>query len=325
MKVRVWNAFASNNSGSYTIVGSFPSAELATAVAGELANLMKAHTEWMESDSSGAQKNADDSPLSKFIQQHNLRTSELDYPDQWPQYSDDNTPKVVAVDAKVVIHHEYTVTLPREFGEYFYARGGRVEHELDHAHNPIVAICEVWMLWSDREGKNMAEKIQAVVEELCEAGGEFLVNAASERSKFAPAWRDGDGLNDPALVVGAVFDDLVAGFAAVNRVARKHGFRTFAKVSEAFDESSDPLAFLRPCSPRPARGLCSVILEEKGFTPAEVVKVLEYALSLDRESARKLLDSAPITILSHFLPEKTNEVAGWLRNAGAKVAVLPLD
>ncbi|MBY0547072.1 MAG: ribosomal protein L7/L12 [Candidatus Obscuribacterales bacterium] len=322
MKIRVWNAFASNNSGSYTIVGSFPNAELATEVASELAILMKAHTEWLEAESSGAEKNADDSPLSKFIQQHNLRSSNLDYPDQWPHYSDDNTPKVVAVDAKVIIHHEYTVTLPREFGEYFYARGGRVEHELNHAHNPIVAVCQVWMPWSDREGKNLPEKIQAVVEELCEAGGEFLRHAASERSKIAPAWRDGDGLHDPDLVVGAVFDDLVAGFAAVNRIARKHGFRTFAKVSEAFDES-DSLAFLRPCSPRPLRGLFSVILEEKGPTPDEVVKVLEFALAVDRNSARKMLDSAPITILSGFLPEKANEVAGWLRNAGATSSVLP--
>lgn len=321
MKIRVWNAFASNNSGSYTIVGSFPTAALATEVADELASLMKAHTEWLELESSGALKGADDSPLSKFIRQNNLRSSELDYPDQWPHYSDDNAPKVVAVDAKVIIHHEYTVTLPREFGEYFYARGGRVEHELNHAHNPIVAICEVWMLWSDREGKNMPEEIRKVVEELCDAGGEFL-SAASMRSPFSPAWRDGDGLNDPDLVVGAVFDDLVAGFAAVNRVARKHGFRTFAKVFEAFGES-DPLTFLRPPSPRPHRGLYSVTLEEKGFTPAEVVKILEYALSVNSESARKILDSAPVAILSGVFPEQANEVAGWLRNAGAKSSVLP--
>lgn len=323
MKVRVWNAFASNNSGSYTIVGSFPNEDLATEVAEELATLMKAHTEWLEADSSGAGKNATESPLSKFIQQHNLRSSRTDFFDDWPQYSDDNTPKVVAVDAKVIIHHEYTVTLPREFGEYFFVRGGRVEHELDHAHNLIIALCEVWMLWSDRDGKNMPEKIQAVVEDLCEADGEFL-KAVSMRSRFAPAWRDGDGLHEPDLVVGAVFDDLIAGFAAVNRVARKHGFRTFAKVFEAVGES-DPLAILRPTSPRPLRGLYAVRLEEKGFTPDEVVKVLEYALSVNRESARKTLDSAPVTILEGILPEQADEVAGWLRNSGAKAAVFPLD
>ncbi len=32
----MWNAFASNNSGSYSIVGSFPSAERAEQVAAEL-------------------------------------------------------------------------------------------------------------------------------------------------------------------------------------------------------------------------------------------------------------------------------------------------
>lgn len=319
MKVRVWNAFASNNSGSYTIVGSFPTGELAAEVAGELSTLMKAHTEWLESDASDVQKSESDSPLAKFIQQHNLHTIESDYPNQWPQYSDDNTPQVFAVDAKVVIHHEYTVTLPREFGEYFYARGGRVEQELDHAHNPIVAMCEVWMLWSDREGKDMPEKIQSVVEELCEADGEFL-KALGQRCRFFPAWRSGDGLNDADLLVGAVFEDLVSGFAAVNRAARKQGFRTFAKVFEAFDDS-DPLAFLRPCSPLPQRGLCAVMLEDKGFTPAEVVKVLEFALSVDRESARRILDAAPVAILEGVLPERANEVADWLCNAGAKATV----
>lgn len=319
MKVRVWNAFASNNSGSYTIVGSFPSAELASEVAEELRELMKAHTIWLEASQPADRKDSD-SPLSQFVKKHGLRTHDSDYED-WPQYSSDNTPRAVAIDTKVIIHHEYTVTLPREFGEFFYVRGGRVDHELNHAHNPLVAICELWVPWSDRKDVNVSDKASALLEELCTPHGTFLEQSSSA-TRYRPAWQNGDGLHSPDLVIGAIFDDLVVGFAEVNSLARKYGFKIFVKVQESFDRDIDPLAFLRPSSPELQRKQCAIVLKEKGNTPAEVVRVLEYFLKVDGAGAREILDSAPIEILRDVFEEEAERISSSLAGAGAVVSLI---
>lgn len=124
MEMRVWNAYASNNSGSYTIVGSLPSHEVAASVAAELRELIEAQTTWLEETSKTRLE-----PLAEFCRVHGLRAR----PDAgtW-----DDWPRVAQLGNQVVVHHEYTVTLPRLFGELFYKRGGRVQHEEDHAHHP---------------------------------------------------------------------------------------------------------------------------------------------------------------------------------------------
>jgi hypothetical protein len=48
MQIHIWNAFASNNSGSYTIVGAFPTEAAAAQVAAELLPIMAAQTQWFE-------------------------------------------------------------------------------------------------------------------------------------------------------------------------------------------------------------------------------------------------------------------------------------
>lgn len=326
MLIRLWNAFASNNSGSYTIVGSFPSAELASEIARELSVLMQEHTAWLESsvgEASSLSGNVEGSPLSRFLTLHGINPgASIHY--EWPQYSDDDTPRVFAVETKVVIHHEYTITLPREFGEYFYIKGGRVEQELNHAHNSIISTCELWIPWSEREGINIGEKIVSFIEDLCEPGGEFIRQSTSA-TRFSPSWRAGDGLNRADLTICAVFDDLPAGFDSVNTTARKYGFKTYVRVSEAFDDNEDPMAFLRPCMPPLQRGRSSITLDNKGFVPAEVVKVLESVLKVDRQHARQILDSAPVEIMSDIFPEEAEEAAARLRKAGAAVSIQPVD
>ena len=46
MRIRIWNAYASNNSGSYTIVGRFESDESAAKLAAELLAVVKAQSAW---------------------------------------------------------------------------------------------------------------------------------------------------------------------------------------------------------------------------------------------------------------------------------------
>lgn len=316
MKIHVWNAFASNNSGSYTIVGSFPSSEIAAEVAKELAELMVKHTEWVESSNARntTQANAS-SPLAEFIKRHGLNsTGDSAY--DWPEYG--NNPEALAIDSQVIIHHNYTLTLPREFGEYFYSKGGRVDQELNHAHNPIVAICELNIPWQERKEQDVPAKISALLEDLFTPNGPFLKQTTT--GKYRSAWRSGDGFIKPELTIGAVFDDLLAGFAAVNQVAKAHGFDTTTKISEAFDDS-DPLHFLRPSNPPVKRGQQTLTLVDKGFAPAEVIKVIEQLLSINHKEARQILDAAPVVLLFDAFPEEVEEASKRLQKAGAKVKI----
>src|SRR5690242_18609473 len=147
MRARIWNAYASNNSGSYTIVGALPSEEVAHEVAVELSAMIKAHAAWLAAER--GQADNPESPLAAFCRTHGLSWSSGDGEgDDWPEYSDDNRPRVVAIGNQVVVHHEYTVSLPPVFGAFFYKRGGRVQHEDNHAHHPMVTIATLWWGWT---------------------------------------------------------------------------------------------------------------------------------------------------------------------------------
>jgi hypothetical protein len=244
MRIRVWNAFASNNSGSYTIVGTFPSDEAATAAAEELRAVITAHARWMEDP-----QRTPPSPFEAFVGKNGLTwTDGLAEYDDWPEHGRKNAPDAFPIGRQVVVHHDYTVTLPRTFGEFFYARGGRVELELNHAHHPLVAVFELWIPWRKKrdESVDVAAMISEVVERLNAEDGPLSTLTSGA---FAPAWCPGDGFGEPDLRVGAVFEDLLAGFTAMDRMARETGFGVHVKVFEAWSGEGDPLAFLRPSRP----------------------------------------------------------------------------
>ncbi len=246
MRIRIWNAFASNNSGSYTIVGSFPSSELASKVAAELAPLMQAHTLWLAAQEEVNPTGTGKSPLKEFVERHRLiGCDHIGVGDEWPNYSKDNAPQVMSIDHQVIIHHSYTITLPAVFGQYFYVRGGRVEHELDHNHNPLVAIFEFWVPWHGRDKIDVKGVMAAILEGLHAPDGALVCGVLPD---FAPAWQIGDGLQSADLTVGVLFEDLIAGFTAVDRVCTSRGVRKIVKLFESFDKG-DPLAFLRPSVP----------------------------------------------------------------------------
>lgn len=50
---------------------------------------------------------------------------------------------------------------------------------------------------------------------------------------------------EPTLVIGACFDDLVAGIAAMEEVLARFQAWTSLRLMEALSEDEDPLAFLR--------------------------------------------------------------------------------
>src|SRR5262245_48079148 len=154
MRVRVWNAYASNNSGSYTIIGALPSDDVAREVADELRAMIEAHTAWH--DTWDGKADDSDAPLAAFCRKHGLAWSPGDGGwDEWPEHNEDNRPRVATVGHQVIVHHGYTVSLPRTFGEFFYKKGGRVEHEENHAHHPIVTIATFWWGWTKQDAARM--------------------------------------------------------------------------------------------------------------------------------------------------------------------------
>ena len=238
MRVRIWNAFASNNSGSYSIVGSFPSPEIADQVAAELLPVIRAHSEWWESREGRAARKLGGagSPLGRWAMENKLRWNGDDRED-WPEYKGDNVPSVVAAGARVLIHEDYTISLPSAFGEFFFRRGGRVDIELNHAHNPLVVVLHYWVRWDDPE----KEARELAMVELLD----------SLERELRPHLRKGTNLiirdapHDPGIEVAAAFFDLVEGVAAARDLARSARVSIALQLEESPSAGRDPLAHLR--------------------------------------------------------------------------------
>lgn len=245
MRIRVWNAFASNNSGSYVIVGRFPTEELAKQVADELLDVAKAESTWHESPGRGP------SPLAVYASRHGVREVASE-DDHWPQYSGMPHPAVWAIGHQVFVHSDLTVTMPRAIGHVMYARGGRVETELDHAHHAIAALFEIYFPWNMRKSIDVPARVQDIVDALWAEGGALRSHAMKGH---APAWRGvrpdaPEQLGEADLLIGATFEDLCAGFTEIARACAAAGAVVHVRVSEA-PPHGDPFAFLRPPTPTP--------------------------------------------------------------------------
>jgi len=244
VRIRVWNAFASNNSGSYTIVGRFDDAARAAEVARELEEVIAAHTTWHAEHN---WEDSDESPLVMFARARGLDAhAKLGAGDAWPQHG--APPSVIAIDHQVIVHAPYTVTLPRTFGELFYVRGGVVDTTLDHAHHPLVVQIEVYWPYSWDEAVRAA-RLAAMEAALMASETLWSHVAGSEpwRKEPVPAQmvcaHGRDWLEAP-LVVGAVFADLVEGVRVVAEIATAHEAQYRVGILEALDRK-DPLSHLR--------------------------------------------------------------------------------
>jgi hypothetical protein len=223
MRIRVWNAFASNNSGSYTIVGSFRDAALAEAAARELGDLAKVGF-------------ADPDALPAFAAKHGLGWDKAQ-DEEWPQYDEPNVPEVAAVGGQVVVHCGYAISLSRLFGAYFYKAGGRVDAEIEHAHHPIVSLCEMSWPWRDVPSEKRPSAARSLRQALTQDG--FLTSLA-EPAHAPVVFGEGRWL-EAGVTVAIVFADLVDGFRQLTARCKEHGATAHLKVSEALSDT-DPLA-----------------------------------------------------------------------------------
>lgn len=241
MRVSVWNAYASNNSGSYTIIGRLPSAEIAERTAHELREVIDAHTAWR--DAWNGETKLEESPLARFCNTHGLTWTEGDGGwNDWPDYGVDNRPRVTVSNVQVIVHHEYAAGLPPTFGALFYKRGGRVEHEVNHAHHPIVVTAGFYWPWTEKSRELQARELPRLLDDLTASEG-FL--ATLSRPGVSPVWcLGGEAFGEMPLTAWAVFDELTTGVAALRKVATAHSAEMHIKLGESLSES-DPLAEFR--------------------------------------------------------------------------------
>ena len=152
-QVRIYSAFASNNSGSYTLLGMFETSERAAEVAALLTRLAT------DMEAAG-----EANPLRELLATYGIAAPEnVGKTDDWPAEWD-TPPEAVHIDRQVWWFAAYTVTMPAEIGHWFFATGGRVQVELDHAHHPLLAHLSLWpdLPWKERQGMQMQPLIDAL-------------------------------------------------------------------------------------------------------------------------------------------------------------------
>ncbi len=311
MRIRLWNSFASNNSGSYTIVGFFAEAERAQAIAELLRPVLAEHSAWRKQ--AGA---AGEAPLHRFMRKQGLRLDDdqVGLTDDWPQWGP--PPEVVAINQQVLVHCDYTVTMPRFLGELFYARDGRVEVEVNHGHHATVVIFELYVPWGGPR--------EAVPAQLARALERLLEGPIAEFAdhRVPPAWAS-SGFG-PMLQLGVVFQNLVEGVRAVQESLAAAPVRTRIRVFEAPRESGDPLEFLRG-ERRAVPGECTVILWKPGPDRASTLKAIRAVTGTSLRSALAAVDSLPAELLVGVNRHDAEQAVEQLSNVGADAELLTPD
>ncbi|MFY0562607.1 hypothetical protein ACN28E_02090 [Archangium lansingense] len=315
MRIHVWNAFASNNSGSYTIVGRFPSEELAAQVAAELSEVLVEQVRWRRTP--GARWNGEGpepetpSPLRAFTQTHSLTQTGADWADQGEL-------RAWSTGHQVFLHDPWTLGLQDSYEEFLKVRGGKVEKVIRHAHGDLVSRFE---LRGTLPKKTKAATVSTLVEELHADDGPLVMQAPFD---IQPAWREGSKPNEPVLTLGAAFHDLAAGFTGVETLARRHGLEVTVQVSE--DEAlGDPLAWLRPSQPPLKRKMFDVWLLGAGYSAKEVALRLEKLRHGRYVDVPGLLKLIPDTVLKRLTQARAEQAVRFLRECGANAELRPAE
>lgn len=283
MKIFLFQAFASNNSGSYTIVGTFSNSATAESAANILTDVLAAHGVWHER--AGNEKEV--SPLDEFAEKYGLRDPARGRDQDWPDYG--AGPSVVALDCQVLVHAPYTVTMPRAIGEFFYAQGGRVSVELDHAHDDIAV---EFMYYAHYDDAFKKEKLDAFETRLSELLGPLTTRRErDQRPPIEPAWYRG---SEGGRCLGVVFRDLAEGTAAFGQLAKEMEVHYRIDVRECPSHGRDPFASMRE-SLIP-QGSSGIILWQVGERIA-AMKAVREVLGCGLEQAKQAIANLPSEII----------------------------
>ena len=309
MRIFLFQAFASNNSGSYTIVGTFRDEATAQSVAATLSKVTIEHDAWHnehEWEEDGV------SPLDEFVKQFGLHDAKPGRGDEWPSHGD--SPTVLVSGSQVLVHAPYTVTMPRVYGEFFYANGGRVQVELDHAHDDLAVEFTFWVQYNDPAKEEKLDAFAARLE--LELGALVERREYDQRPPIAPAWYRGAwGLRH----LSVVFRNLVDGVAHVGRVAKEMGIDSRLNVRECPSDVADPFAILRGGAI--PGGLAGVILWHIGDRIA-AMKAVREVLGCGLDDAKKAITELPSEVLTKVDIAYAKKAVDTLVRAGCNAEVV---
>ena len=319
MRVRVYQAFASNNSGSYVLLGTFRDAAVTTSVKEELERIFAEHHAWLSDASQVGGRRGDPSPLHAWAAARGLQSEpNVGADDDWPHYGE--PPVVVASGDQLLVYVGYTVTFPRLAGELVYARGGRVSVELDHAHEPIVLSHEIWMHegWKAREeaGRRI-DAFRAAIDR-----GALAHLQASRRSpepeRSAPVVRGGFWPGQIVLVQAPF--DVVEGLRAVDALAAEHQLRARVSLFESPVHGDDPIRAYRAIDP--LIGGFDVILWRVGPDVVATQRAMRTALGLETPAIAELVAKAPIELVRDVAEADAERVRALVAESGAEVELV---
>jgi len=314
MRIRLYAAYASNNSGSYTLVGNFADAITAAQVADLVERVCAEHAAWNDAaeEAGGAE-----SPMARLVRDEGLRATAPPHgDDDWPQHGP--RPRAVATGHQILIHAPYTASLTRAFGELIYARGGRVDTEIDHAHAPVAVELSYWPHLGDPDGKDklaaFEAELLAALPDLCAPGPH------DDRRPVAPVVYGGLWGERHC---GFVLRELVAGMEAVRTIADLGEITLSLRVHECPYGFADPFAHLR-AGPGGQAGRWQVILWSVGANRVAAMKAVRAARQCGLVEARDAVDQLPLEVVAQASEEYARACAEALRAAGCDAeAVLP--
>lgn len=320
MRIRLFRAFASNNSGSYTIVGSFRDLETAKDVAKILREVSAEHDVWYRDATGQAPAEGEPpSPLERFAKEHGLAEEWPGRDDDWPEFG--QPPAIIASGCRVIVYVDYTVTMPRAYGEYFYRRGGRVSLEMEHAHRPI-AVEFVFNPKATKSGQSLKEVAREVAAFRLRLDPLLIEHSKrpdyDERPPIEPAWC----LHDVPKV-NALLLDLPKAVEEVQQLARAAGLDTYVRLFET-DDRIDPFAALR--SARDNWGQARVIL---WTVPEDRIKALQVVRSVagsTLQETKNFVDDLPVELLVDVDNATATDACERLKAAGCDAeAVTPRE
>ena len=312
MRIRLFSAFASNNSGSYTLVGTFRDAAVADEVAALLREAIAAHDAWHEAhewDEAGA------APIDDFVAAHGLTPGKHGRGDDWPCHG--AAPEVVTAGHQLLVHAPYTVTCPTVFGELVYKKGGRVTVELDHAHERVCVEITYFPPGLERDHPKHAAALEAFEDGLRAALPALVAPSEYDRRPpVEPVWHPGFWGNRQLSVV---FRDLLEGVRAVRALAKAQGLELWLRVWEGAHGVDDPLAPLR--GQRVPWGKYRVILWRLGADRVAAMKAARAALGCGLAEVKAALEDLPTELVVDVSKRHAEEACAALVAAGCDAEV----
>jgi ribosomal protein L7/L12 len=312
MRIRLYSAFASNNSGSYTLVGTFRDPAVAEEVAGLLREAIAAHDAWHDAHEWDEGGHA---PIDDFVAAHGLTPGKHGRGDDWPCHG--AAPEVVTSGYQVLVHAPYTVTCPTVFGELLYKKGGRVTVELDHAHERVCVEITYFPPGLSRDDPKHEAAIEAF-EAAARAALPALIEPSEydRRPRVEPVWHRGFWGNRQ---VSVVFRELVDGVRTIRALAREHGLETWLRVWEGAHGVDDPLAPLR--TEHAAPGPYRVLLWSIGPDRVAAMKAARAALGCGLAEAKAALEDLPTELCVGVSKRHAEETVAALVAVGCDAEV----